>query len=364
MKTLLLGDTAPVYNTKELFRAKETEKLFTNVIPYMKAADYCFVNLECALTETDGKIKKFGPNLAAPLETAEVLKELGVDLCGLSNNHTFDLGVPGIKDTLAALDKAGIAYTGWGKNYEDSRKDYILEKDGEKIAFITVCEHEYSYALENRMGARPYDEYDTMEDIRKAKQDADRVIVIYHGGKEYCRYPSPRLLRLCRAMARNGADVVICQHSHCIGCYEEYEGCHILYGQGNFHFVNKNSTEEGWFTSLGVEYDTKTHAIEFTPIRALENGISLAEGEDAKEIMAAFEARNAELKNGEWEKGWRAFCEERAKGYYEALFHACNPNSTQEQRDVFGHYLDCEAHTDVWRELFKTYNHTNCLGEE
>mgnify|MGYP003309012640 CR=1 FL=1 len=25
-----------------------------------------------------------------------------------------------------------------------------------------------------------------VEDIRKAKQDADRVIVIYHGGKEYC----------------------------------------------------------------------------------------------------------------------------------------------------------------------------------
>ena len=364
MKTLLLGDTAPVYNTKELFRAKETEKLFTNVIPYMKDKDYCFVNLECALTETDGNIKKFGPNLAAPLETAEVLKELGVDLCGLSNNHTFDLGVPGIKDTLAALDEVGIAYTGWGKNYEDSRKDYILEKDGEKIAFITVCEHEYSYALENRMGARPYDEYDTMEDIRKAKQNADRVIVIYHGGKEYCRYPSPRLLRLCRAMARNGADVVICQHSHCIGCYEEYEGCHILYGQGNFHFVNKNSKEEGWFTSLGVKYDTKTHEIEFTPIRALENGISLAEGEDAKEIMAGFEARNAELKNGEWEKGWRAFCEERSEIYYEVLFHACNPNSTEEQRDIFGHFLDCEAHTDVWRELFKTYNHTNCLGED
>ena len=59
MKTLLLGDTAPVYNTKELFRAKETEKLFTNVIPYMMDKDFCFVNLECALTETDGKIKKF-----------------------------------------------------------------------------------------------------------------------------------------------------------------------------------------------------------------------------------------------------------------------------------------------------------------
>ena len=25
----------------------------------------------------------------------------------------------------------------------------------------------------------------------------------------------------------------------------------------------------------------------------------------------------------------------------------------------FAHYLDCEAHTDVWRELFPTWNQTN-----
>ena len=127
MKTLLLGDTAPVYATREAFRAKDTESLFTNVLPYMKDADYCFVNLECALTETDGAIKKFGPNLASPVEAADVLKEVGVDLCGLSNNHTFDLGIQGIKDTLAALDEVGLDYTGWGNDYEDSRKDYVLD---------------------------------------------------------------------------------------------------------------------------------------------------------------------------------------------------------------------------------------------
>ena len=68
-------------------------------------------------------------------------------------------------------------------------KNLIIEKNGEKICFITVCEHEYSYALDDRMGCRPYDEYDTMEDIRNARKDNDRVIVIYHGGKEHCRYP-------------------------------------------------------------------------------------------------------------------------------------------------------------------------------
>ncbi len=364
MKTLLLGDIAPVYATREAFGAKDTEKLFTNVLPYMMDKDFCFVNLECALTDKDTPIRKFGPNLAAPVQTAEVLKAVGVDLCGLSNNHTFDFGVPGIKDTIAALESVGLAYTGWGKNYEDSRKDYILERDGEKIAFITVCEHEYSYALDNRMGARPFDIYDTMEDIYRAKQKADRVIALYHGGKEYCRYPSPRLMKVCRAMARSGADVVLTQHSHCIGCYEQYEGCHILYGQGNFHFVNPKSKEEGWFTSLGVRYDTKSHEIEFTPMRSLDCGISLAEGEDAKEIMAGFEKRNAELASGEWINGWRAFCEERKELYINAIGKACTATSTETETDLFGHFLDCEAHTDVWRELFKTYNHTNCLGEE
>ena len=30
-----------------------------------------------------------------------------------------------------------------------------------------------------------------------------------------------------------------------------------------------------------------------------------------------------------------------------------------EKVELFSHFLDCEAHTDVWRELFKTWNHTN-----
>ena len=363
MKTLFFGDTSPSKASKESFRRKEVDTLFTDVKDFMKDSDFTFVNLECALTECTEAIKKFGPPLSAPKETAEILKGLGVDLCGLSNNHTFDLGVKGIKDTLLALDEAGLDYTGWGNDYEDSRKNYVVDKNGEKICIIAVCEHEYSYALENRMGARPYDEYDTMEDIREARKTADRVIVIYHGGKEYCRYPSPRLRKLCRAMAKCGADMVLCQHSHCIGCYEEFEGCHILYGQGNFHFLGL-SQQEGWFTSLAVKYDTKSDEIEFVPVRALEDGITLAKGDDAKEIMAAFEKRNDELQNGEWINGWREFCASVEDRYKAIIAKAEVEGATEVENACFGHYLDCEAHTDVWRELYKTWNHTNCLGEE
>ncbi len=365
MKTIFVGDTSVSVKAKESFRRKETDILFTDVKDYMKDSDFTFVNLECVVTECTESIKKFGPALSAPKGTVEILKELGVDLCGLSNNHTFDLGVKGIKDTIAALEEVGIDYTGWGKNYEDSRKDYIFEKDGEKICVINVCEHEYSYALENRMGARPYDEYDTMEDIRNAKAAADRVIVVYHGGKEHCRYPSPRLVRLCRAMARCGADMVLCQHSHCIGCYEKYQDCHILYGQGNFHFLfDRHKDKPSWYTSLAVKYDTKTNEVEFTPIRMHDTGIALAKGDDKREIMEAFEARNAELQNGAWRQGWHDFCVSMSEHYIGVIGEAGLPESTEEQNAYFGHMLDCEAHTDVWRELFPTWNQTNCLGEE
>ena len=358
MKTLLLGDVCPTTVTAPLFKDKNISELFTDVVSIFDNKDFVFVNLECAITEHDGKIKKFGPCLKAPKETAAVLKGLGVDCCGLSNNHIFDYGIKGVSDTIQALNDVGIEVTGFGNDYEDSRKNYTIEKNGEKICIIAVCEHEYSYALDYRMGSRPYDEYDTIEDIRSAKAEHDRVIVIYHGGKEFCRYPSPSLYKLCRAMARAGADIVLCQHSHCIGAYEQYSGCHILYGQGNFHFVMP-MPQEGWHTGLAVEYDTTEHKISFIPIQSNDHGISLVSSSDKEAIFRQFDSRNQSLINGTWKDGWHEFCESNKDNYIKAICRACTADSKELDNHRFAHYLDCEAHTDVWRELFPSYNLTN-----
>ncbi len=360
MKLLLLGDVCPINKAKLLFENEEIEKLFSDTLGLFRENDMAIANLECAITDSVTPIKKIGPPLSAPINTAEVLKKVGIDYVGISNNHFFDFGIKGAMDSLAHLQQAGIGYTGFGSNYEDSRRNLVIENNGEKICVIAVCEHEYSYALEDRMGSRPFDEYDTMEDIEKAKAECDRVIVLYHGGKEHCRYPSPRLRKLCRAMARHGADVVLCQHSHCIGCYENYNDCHILYGQGNFHFVmEKSSVPESWNNALAVSYDTIANEITFTPIVNTEHGIALARGEEKEEIMRAFADRNLQLQNGQWRTGWHEFCESMKETYHFIIKNAFNEEVSQEIRDMFGHYLDCEAHTDVWRELFPTYNQTN-----
>lgn len=362
MKMLLLGDVSPTVVTAPLFNNKDVAALFSNTLPMFKDKDFVFANLECAITESDYKITKYGPHLKAPYETVEVLKQIGINCVGLSNNHIFDYGKQGISDTLKALENNGISYTGFGDNYEKSRKNYIFEKNGEKIALIAVCEHEYSYALENRMGSRPYDEYDTIEDIRKAKEECDRVIVFYHGGKEFCQYPSPRLHKVCHAMIRNGADVVLCQHSHCIGCYENYEGGHILYGQGNFHFVKPHSYK-GWYTSLAVNYDTQNNKIEFAPLENTETGIKIPERVQKEKILSEFNERNKTLLNGEWKNGWKEFCISVKDRYIEAVSNAFTESSGELENGLFSHYLDCEAHTDVWRELCPSFHLTNRIGD-
>lgn len=337
---------------EKLFSEQDARSLFQDVPQTWEESDYVLVNLECAITDKDAKIKKFGPNLKAPYGTAEVLKKIGVTHCCLSNNHIFDFGKVGVKDTIAELDKNQIGYTGYGQDEQTARRNLYIEKDGQRICVICVCEHEYSYALPNREGARAYDPYDTNDDIVEAKKNADFVVVIYHGGKEECQYPSPRLLKACRSMIKHGADVVLCQHSHCIGCYENYHGGHILYGQGNFHFVydammGKPTWKEGLLVHLNF---TDKCTIEFVPTMIEEKGIRLANADEKKRILDKLKERSASIQDGSWQENWAKICE---------TFNRYKRIVSEETIDTFSHFLDCEAHLDVCKQIYKTWNWTN-----
>ena len=362
LKLLIGADVVPTSATEDLFVKGDARALFGKICDLAKDANRVIINLEAALTNHDGKIAKFGPNIKGVPECTAGLKALGVTDVMLSNNHVFDFGIKGLRDTMKALDDAGLPYTGVGENDTDSRKAYYFEAKGKKIGIINVCEHEYTYALPNRLGANPFDPFLTMHDIRECKKNCDHVIVIYHGGKEHCRYPSPRLVNLCHEMIECGAEVVLTQHSHCIGTYECYEGGHIVYGQGNFCFSYPEYSDkgEGWYTSLLVELDIEDDVkIKFHPIYDTYHGCDLAEGEKAEEIISDFEERNKSMLDGTWRDGWHAFCVHPDREYYhDKVVNACE----NEQRiQGFAHYLDCEAHTDVWRELYPTWNMTNEL---
>ena len=356
MVLTLCGDISITQHNRRLWENTTVEKVFGKAADLFHTSDRVIINLECALTEADTAIRKFGPNLKGPAVAADILKEAGVTDCGLSNNHICDFGRTGLDDTLKELNRVGLNYTGVGENEEDSRKDLIITQDGKTVRIITVCEHEYSYAMPDFYGARPYDPYDTAEDIRIAKASSDYVIVMYHGGKEYSRYPSPRLRKLCRAMVNEGADLVLCQHSHCIGCTEEFKSGTIVYGQGNFHFIYPElAKDDSWKEGLAVHVELNDHPqIRLIPVITTETGIDLAPEEKSAQILADIEARNADLHNGKWLEHWHEFCMSKKDVYQNAVagFH----KGGELDIELFAHYLDCEAHTDVWRELYPTFH--------
>jgi Bacterial capsule synthesis protein PGA_cap len=72
-----------------------------------------------------------------------------------------------------------------------------------------------------------------------------------HGGHEYYRYPSPRMVEQYRFYAEQGASAVICHHSHCFSGFELYRGVPIFYGLGNFLFDGQN-VSPGWYTGFIV----------------------------------------------------------------------------------------------------------------
>ena len=356
MVITLCGDVSITQVNRDLWEQGDIRSVFGRIPELFRASDRVVINLECALTEQDTAIRKFGPNLKGPGLAADILKEAGVTDCGLSNNHIYDFGKPGLEDTLRELERVGLNYTGIGKNEDDSRKDLVITQDDKTVRVITVCEHEYSYAMRDFPGARPYDPYDTAEDIRAAKANADYVIVMYHGGKEHCQYPSPRLRKLCRAMVANGADLVLCQHSHCIGCTEEYRGGTIIYGQGNFHFIYPELARAStWREGLAVRVElTDTANIQLIPVVTTSTGMDLASDERAEQILAEIEARNKALADGTWLDRWHDFCVSMKEQYENSVagFH----KGGELDIELFAHYLDCEAHTDVWRELYPTFH--------
>ena len=354
MKIAICGDLS-VKDSRPLFERCEVDTLFHDVATVFEESDRVIVNLECAITDKDTPIAKIGPNLCAPTSTAKALCKAGVTDCVLSNNHIFDFGSNGIKDTLAYLSECGINHTGFGNDEADARRNLIINEGGVKIAVIAVCEHEYSYALKNRMGARAFDPYDTNDDIAEASRECDYVIVIYHGGKEDCAYPSPRLLKACRSMIKHGADIVLCQHSHIIGCYEKYMNGHILYGQGNFHFVCKEYESErdngqSWNTGL-IAHVNIDNGLEFSLIPTVVDGlgIRLAQGDEKEAILSGLYERSKSLDSDEWYDRWREF----------ALSQKRYKIFDKKMHEEIAHFFDCEAHTDVCKEVYKTLNHKN-----
>lgn len=364
MDIITAGDLVPTKSNIDIFSKVDiTGLLGEELLCLWNSADIRLFNLEVPLCDNEDPIDKCGPNLIAPTRTIVGIKALNPSLVALANNHILDHGTQGLKSTKDILTQNDIPFVGAGDTLNEASKPYIIEGNGLKLGVYACAEHEFSIAEANIPGANPFDPLESLDHIKSLKDECDFVIVLYHGGKEHYRYPSPYLQKVCRKIVQKGADVVICQHSHCIGCCESYEGSTIVYGQGNFIFDHSDS--EFWETSLLVKVTMKENVnIDYVPIVKNGNGVRLAVGSEAEEILNNFHQRSREILESEFvERQYKEFALSNYNSYIRKisgmnrliskldryLFNNMLVKHKYNNRQLLAiqNYIECEAHREL-----------------
>ncbi len=245
VKVLVVGDMMLDRNVRNTINKIGFEKYFAGVRDIVQNTDVAVANLEGTFTTnpsvTADLINKdlqftFDPALA------QALSNLGFDVLGLANNHSFNYGKEGLESTRRYIGSAGMLY--YGDPFNKDEISTVITKNGIKIGFVGF--HEFYYT-----------NFDLVQtEIVRLRKDVDVLIVTPHWGIEYQKEPTDDMVRWAHQFIDNGADIVIGAHPHVIGTSEIYKNKKIYYSLGNFAFDQyfSKATMEG----LGLVIDIDT----------------------------------------------------------------------------------------------------------
>lgn len=185
-----------------------------------------------------------------PPSYARWLREAGFTVMNLANNHAYDFGAEGQRETLAALRRVGLRNTGRPGTVA------VQSVRGVRVAVL---------------GFAPYDWADPLLDIPAARRRVeeaaarnDIVIVTFHGGAEgrdrthvpeasedYLGEDRGDLRAFGHAVVEAGADLVVGHGPHVLRGMELYRGRLVAYSLGNF----------GGYEVFGLNATTATSAV-------------------------------------------------------------------------------------------------------
>ncbi|HEX2586221.1 MAG TPA: CapA family protein [Steroidobacteraceae bacterium] len=220
------------------------DSLWADVQPLFKNVDVVFGNLETPVApDTGKKAKPFMFN--SPATLPPVLKADGWTILSTANNHAFDQGIKGVKETVNRLNDAQLTTIGTGENQDAAEQTKIIERNGVKVAFIGFTDI-FNIDLNNKSDepwVRRLELDSALASIKVARQQADAVVVSIHWGDEYHHQPNQRQQKIASALIAGGADVVLGHHPHVLQPAEIIDAVDergnkrvglVIYSLGNF----------------------------------------------------------------------------------------------------------------------------------
>ena len=234
-------------NFRELLENNNYSFPYKNVYNIFKDDDFTIANGENVFT--DNKLYEIEKDHSpaywyyAPTRFANIYKKSSIEVVSVMNNHTYDYGFQGYKDTISSLKDKGIIV--------GEEMPVILEKNGFKIGLLCI----------NLFSNYQYNE--CIRKILNIKDSVDYVIVYFHGGKEYSYTPIPEIEEYSRGFIDNGADLVIGAHPHVLEPIEIYNNKTIVYSLGSFLFGGtKNFVNRTAIYQKKIKFSLDTKEIE------------------------------------------------------------------------------------------------------
>ncbi|MET8147401.1 CapA family protein [Actinoplanes sp. NPDC049668] len=278
--------------------AGDGEGFFDSVRDALKS-DLVMGNLEQPLTGDTGSSKCGTPPrpncfaFRSPPGYADHLVDAGFELMNTANNHSKDFGVQGYRNTVEALEKAGLKHTGAQDQIT------VAEVKGVRVAVVGFS----SYA-----GANPLNDLDAARAVvKEAAGQADLVVVQVHMGAEgsdkghvkpgnetFFGENRGDPIKFSHAVIDAGADAVVGHGPHVLRGMEFYKGRLIAYSLGNFAGGGRTLSSDGVLKYGGVLHVSLTREGEFAggkflstfmnsagkPVRDSENERGLARVRD------------------------------------------------------------------------------------
>lgn len=270
---VMVGDVMFARHVERAAERHGHDWLLQHVEPLLDA-DYVTANLEQVVTDDPDELPDADKliHLAGDRRGVEALADAGFTTLALANNHTMDHGIPGLRDTIAALDEVGLAHAGAGESLGEAMEIDYQDHDGLTVATLSFSDaYVVGFVARAFQGGVLSAEPDRASRlIAEADANADLVVAHFHWGTEYGFAPTGDQRDLAEMAAASGADIVIGHHPHVLQSVERIDDTLVLYSLGNFVF------DQGWSRtreSTLARYELSadgTARLEFVPIEVRE----------------------------------------------------------------------------------------------
>ncbi len=277
--------------------ADDPATAFGQAAPVLRAADLTMVNLETAIT-TGGTPEQKSFTFRAPPSAFTALRDAGVDLATMANNHGADYGPVGLHDTLAAIASTRFPVVGIGADAAQAYAPYLATVHGVRIAVLAASQVEDETLANFTAGPTTAGIASAWSDrlldaVRAAKATGATVIVYVHWGTEYTTCPNGDQRALADRLAAAGATAIIGTHAHELqGAGWRADGAFVAYGLGNYL----------WWRSFGnLQDDNGVLTLTIRPGRVVAARFSPAHLDDRGVPVPASGAQAARI-DAEWDQ--------------------------------------------------------------